>query len=288
MTALTHLIEDGGTINNAYYRQALVTSRDAVPLRGLPRIADIEELIEGSLLRRPYFAVLQEGVRPPDSKVLATRKVAGAQATGFMDGAGVHRQLADGATLKLSQVEDWHHLIRDINDELNKVFPAESKAYLFYTPAGKRGALPHRDGARVIAIQIEGAKEWHLYHAPPEAGSEAGLHVDTSRHEVVVMNPGDVLYLPHGHAHAATAIDQASLHLTFTLMEPSPAALAQAYIAGWLAYGRSAAAPGQDAGSPALLAKSLLEDLVSFGETASSGMLIERALRTARTRDASR
>jgi hypothetical protein len=289
MTELTRLIQDGGILNTAYYGQAPAVLRDAVTLDGLPKINDIEGLVEGSLLRRPYFAVLQEGVRPPDSKVLAIRKVAGTRATGFMDGAGVHTQLSGGATLKLNQVEDWHPYIRAINDKLNSVFPAESKAFLFYTPAGKRGMLPHRDGSRVIAIQIEGAKEWHLYDARPEAGSKAGLDVNTSSREVVVMSPGDVLYLPHGHAHAATAIDQASLHLTFTLTEPSPAALAQAYIAEWFVSSQSAAATsGQSTRSPALKAKSLLEELARFGETSSNRALIDRALRTARNRDMSR
>jgi len=288
-SVLTPLIKDGGILHKAYYRREPVVLRHAVALHGLPDIAEIDGWIEGSLLRRPYFAVMHEGVRPPDSEVLATRRVAGTRATGFMDAAGVHKRLASGATLKLNQVEDYHPLIRAINDELNSLFPAESKAYLFYTPAGKRGMLPHRDGQRVIAIQLEGTKEWHFYDEPEEAGSTTGLEVDTSSSEVVVMTPGDVLYLPHGHAHAATAIDQTSLHLTFTLMEPSPTALAQAYIAEWIASGRSAAAFSVGDALPlAAKTKVVLEDLIEFGETADNGSLIDRALKTGRCRDASR
>jgi ribosomal protein L16 Arg81 hydroxylase len=289
VSGLTRLIEDGGILHAAYYRREPVVLRDAVALDGLPGVAEVDGWIAGSLLRRPYFAVMHEGVRPPDSEVLATRKVAGARATGFMDEAGVHKQLADGATLKLNQVEDFHPYIRAINDELNSIFPAESKAYLFYTPAGKRGMLPHRDGQRVIAIQIEGTKEWHFYDEPAEAGSTTGLDVDTSSSQVVIMTPGDVLYLPHGHAHAATAIDQTSLHLTFTLMEPSPTALAQAYIAEWVAAGQPATTPsGEDALSLAVRAKIVLEDLAHFGETLDSRSLIDRALVTGRCRDTSR
>lgn len=285
VSTLTDLLEDGSDLRTAYHGSETLVLRDAVALDGLPRISDILALIDGSLLRRPYFSVLQEGLAPSDSEVLATREVAGSRVDGFIDPVGVGRQLADGATLKLNQVEDWHPFLRDVNDALNAVFPAESKAFLFYTPAGKRGMLPHRDGSRVVAVQLEGAKEWHLYDAPPEAS--AGLDVDTSEEQVVVLEPGDLLYLPHGTGHAATAIDRASLHVTFTLTEPSPSALVQAYIDAWIASGRPAGA-GRDATSALARAAALLADLKDFASGVDSATLVDRALTTARLRDGSR
>ncbi|MFC7178910.1 JmjC domain-containing protein [Kitasatospora paranensis] len=285
MSTLTDLLKDGSDLRAAYHGSEPLVLRNAVALDGLPRISDILALIDGSLLRRPYFSVLQDGLAPSDSELLAARTVAGSRVDGFIDSVAVGGQLANGATLKLNQVEDWHPFLRDVNDALNAVFPAESKAFLFYTPAGKRGMLPHRDGSRVIAIQLEGAKEWHLYDTPPEPA--AGLDVDTSKEQVVVMEPGDLLYLPHGTGHAATAIDSTSLHVTFTLTEPFPSALVQAYIDEWIASGRPARA-GRDAGSPLARAAALLADLNDFGSRVDSAALVDRALATARLRDGSR
>jgi len=283
------MLKDGGILRSAYRGSDPVVMRDAVTLTGLPSVDDIDVLIEGSLLRRPYFTVLREGVTPADSDILASRNVAGTQSSGFIAEAAVRKHLADGATLKLNQVEDWHPFIRGMNDELNSIFPVEAKAFLFYTPAGERGMLPHRDGSHVIAIQLEGEKEWHLYDSPPELAAKAGLDVDTSREQVVMMTPGDVLYLPHGYGHAATATEKASLHLTFTLTEPTPEALVESFISEWIASGRpSAAAGGASAGSPIGRAKALLGDLVDFGSIVDDGALVGSALTAARTRDGSR
>ena len=284
---LRELLESSDDLRTAYHGNEPLVLPGAVDLDGLPHINDVLALIEGSLLRRPYFSVLQEGMAPSDSDLVATRTVGGTRVDGFIDPAGVAKQLANGATLKLNQVEDWHPLIRDINDTLNTLFPAESKAFLFYTPAGKRGMLPHRDGSRVVAVQIEGAKEWHLYDTPPETASNAGLDVDTSKEQVVVMEAGDLLYLPHGTGHAATAIDHTSLHVTFTLTEPFPSALVQAYVSEWIASGRSATAL-RDAASPLAQAAALLADLTDFGTTVEPSALVDRALATARLRDGSR
>jgi len=282
-------VESGGALRTAYDRAEPVVLRQAVDLAGFPTTGDVAALIDGSLLRRPYFTVLQDGVKPPDSSVIATRRVAGATVKGFMDTDGVRHHLASGATLKLNQVEDWHPLVGAINAELNSCFPAASKAFLFYTPAGKRGMLPHRDGSRVVAIQLEGEKEWHLYGTPSQAAADPGLDIDTSRDEVVLMRPGDLLYLPHGYGHAATAVDQTSLHVTFTLTEPFPAALASALTAEWVASGRPAAAlAGREAEPSAAKAKALLDDLTQYASATDSRRVLERALRSARTRDASR
>ncbi len=286
-SALTDLLEDGGSLRTAYHASEPLVLRGAVALDGAPRISDVLALIDGSLLRRPYFSVLQEGLAPSDSELLATRTVSGTRVDGFIDSVAVGKHLADGATLKLNQVEDWQPYIRELNDALNAVFPAESKGFLFYTPAGKRGMLPHRDGSRVIAVQIEGAKEWHLYDTPPESAASAGLDVDTSKEQVVVMEPGDLLYLPHGTGHAATAIDRTSLHMTFTLTEPFPSALVQAFVSEWIASGRPAAA-ARDAASPLARAGALLADLGDFGSRVDSAALVDRALATARLRDGSR
>ena len=287
VSTLTDLLEDGSELRTAYHASEPLVLRDAVALDGPPHLSDILALIDGSLLRRPYFSVLQDGMAPSDSELLAPRTVGGTRVDGFIDSAAVGRQLANGATLKLNQVEDWHPFLRDVNDALNAVFPAESKAFLFYTPAGKRGMLPHRDGSRVIAVQLEGAKEWHLYDTPPESAANAGLDVDTSNEQIVVLEPGDLLYLPHGTGHAATAIDRTSLHVTFTLTEPSPSALVQAYIDEWIASGRPSRA-GRDATSPLTRAAALLADLKDFGSGVDSAALVDRALATARLRDGSR
>ncbi len=71
------------------------------------------------------------------------------------------------------------------------------------------------------ALQLAGAKQWTLY--PSQTNACAGLDVDRDAESITVRTiPGDLLYIPHGWPHAATANDGASLHLTFTIAEPAP------------------------------------------------------------------
>ncbi|MGW5126944.1 JmjC domain-containing protein [Streptomyces sp. NPDC004069] len=96
-------------------------------------------------------------------------------------------------------------------------------------PPESRGMLPHRDASHVVAVQLEGRKEWQLYAEDDQVRSSAGLDVDADRpSHTFVLEPGDVLYLPHGWPHDAVARDGDSLHLTFTLTEPTPDDLLEA------------------------------------------------------------
>jgi ribosomal protein L16 Arg81 hydroxylase len=80
-----------------------------------------------------------------------------------------------------------------------------------------------------LAVQIAGAKEWSIYDRPDQVDARGGvLDIDVESHaHSFVMEPGDVLYLPHGYPHVATARSGTSLHLTLTITEPAPLDLAE-------------------------------------------------------------
>lgn len=100
--------------------------------------------------------------------------------------------------------------------------PAQVNAYV--TPASSRGFDPHYDTHDVFVIQISGAKHWRIHepvHRHPLADQPWTDHRDAvaerSRAEPAidaVFEPGDVLYLPRGWIHSATALGGTSIHLT--------------------------------------------------------------------------
>ncbi|MGQ0839087.1 JmjC domain-containing protein [Actinokineospora sp.] len=282
-------MSEKGDLVRAYHGTEPLLLRQAVPLAGLPTSADLDGLIDASLLRWPYFTVFQDGVKPPLTEVTTSRRVGGAEIDGFVRPAGVRTQLAEGATFKLSQVEDWHNVIRDQVEELRAIFPAEVTSYLFLTPKGKRGMLPHRDGSRVLVIQIEGAKEWHLYYSAETENPDAGLDVDPSTElDTVVLTPGDVLYLPHAYAHAPRALDETSLHVTFTLTEPTPESLLSALLDEWLATDRmSALVDHRDTLTTAEQVDLVVAELKKFAQDVDPSTLLTRALASAAFRDES-
>jgi ribosomal protein L16 Arg81 hydroxylase len=173
--------------------------------------------------------VLRQGKVPPISAYTVERDVIGHKRDGFADPAAIRRLMDAGGTLKLNQLSDWHRPTRQIVKAIESITPVAVSSYVFYTPPSNRGMLPHRDGSHVIAVQLEGVKEWHLYARPDQVRSTAGLDVDSAlpSHQFT-LEPGDVLYLPHGWPHDAEARDGHSLHLTFTLTEPTPDDLLEA------------------------------------------------------------
>jgi ribosomal protein L16 Arg81 hydroxylase len=209
--------------------------KGAVDVSRLLTSADIDGWLDASLLKWPYFTLLKHGEQPPLTSYTSVRDVIGQKHGGFPDPAAIRRYLDQGASLKLNQPSDWHRPTRALARELEEFLPVAVASYVFWTPAEQRGMLPHRDAAHVVAIQLEGRKEWHLYAEPAQIGADAGLDVNSSRPtHVFTMEPGDVLYLPHGWPHDAIAKDGASLHLTFTLTEPTPEDLVEALLQHFL------------------------------------------------------
>jgi hypothetical protein len=113
--------------------------------------AEIEDWLEASLLQWPYFTVLKQGEQPPVGSYTTVRDVIGQRRGGFADPAAISRLMAQGATLKLNQLSDWHRPTRDLARRLEEFLPTVVASYVFWTPAEQRGMLPHRDAAHVIA-----------------------------------------------------------------------------------------------------------------------------------------
>jgi ribosomal protein L16 Arg81 hydroxylase len=228
---LTRLIDEVD-LPGTYWNKKHGLFKQATSVEGLIDEPAIQGILDAGLLRWPYFTLLKEGYQPPRADFTAARSVSGRRVGGFADAEKVRSLLADGATMKISQLEDWHLPTRSLMREIEGVIPAELKAYVFYTPCDNTGMLPHRDGSHVLAVQIAGAKKWRIYDAPDQIDARSGLDVDVdSQSHSFVMEPGDVLYLPHGFPHVATAQGGTSLHLTFTITEPTPLSLAESLVA---------------------------------------------------------
>lgn len=225
----------GRLLGDAAWGVSHRVEKQAVDPSGLLTSDGIRRLLDASLLKWPYFTLLKHGEVPTVSSYTTKRDVIGHKVAGFADPGAIGRHMEGGASLKLNQVGDWHRPTRDIARQLEEMLPVAVNSYIFWTPEESRGMLPHRDAAHVLVIQLEGRKEWHLYAEPDQIGASAGLDVDAVRPtHVFTLEPGDVLYLPHGWPHDAVARGGDSLHLTFTLTEPTPEDLVDALLRRFL------------------------------------------------------
>lgn len=281
---LTALIDEVDLLGESNWNKRHVLVKGAVSVTSFIDEAELLRMIELPLLRKPYFSVLKEGVWANPDRVTRSERLYGESVDGLANAKGIRQALRQGATLKLNQLEDWHRPSRVLVDELQARIPAELKAYLFYTPQDNTGMLPHRDGSHVVAVQLSGSKQWRLYATAEQIDARPGLDIDPdAQTDEFLMEPGDVLYLPHGYPHAATARSGTSLHLTLTITEPSVPNLVEALLATFLedsAYLMREHPRFTVSDKTRAVAKGLLEHI----ETADSDRVIATALSQMRHR----
>ncbi|WP_433528661.1 cupin domain-containing protein [Micromonospora sp. CA-263727] len=185
--------------------------------------ADADELLSRRGLRTPFLRVARDG------QVLPAARYTGGGGAGAEIGDQVLDEkvlelYAGGATLVLQGLHrNWPALI-DFTRDLSRAVgqPLQVNAYL--TPPGSQGFATHYDTHDVFVLQVDGRKHWRV-HPPvlPDPlerqpwGGRADEVAATAEGQPaldVVLEPGDVLYLPRGWLHSAQAQDSSSLHLT--------------------------------------------------------------------------
>ncbi|MFB6844724.1 cupin domain-containing protein [Streptomyces sp. NPDC056373] len=133
--------------------------------------------------------------------------------------ADLHQQLAEGATLVLDAVDELHPGAARVARDLERWLRTAVQINLYASWTSTEGFGVHWDDHDVVVIQLSGSKCWRLYGptrvAPMHRDVEAPESPPASPVAELVLNSGDVLYLPRGWWHAVSAsAGEASLHLT--------------------------------------------------------------------------
>ena len=180
---------------------------------------DLERLLCSGGLRHPAFRLVKAGERL-DLRDYATdipwRPV---PFTGTIDVPSALTAFASGATVVLQALHHTHPPLaafcRLLEVELEQ--PVQANAY--FTPRGSQGLPVHHDTHDVFCLQVAGRKRWLVYEPAlelplrnqryrPERGGPGEPVLD------LVLEPGDMLYMPRGWLHEALTSDEDSLHLT--------------------------------------------------------------------------
>ncbi|MFJ5885075.1 JmjC domain-containing protein [Kitasatospora cineracea] len=188
---------------------------------GLPRAAELEAVLNSGLLRVPYVEMVQDGTVLAPERFCTARTVAGRHEDGWADPGRIAALLAEGVTLLLPQLDQWHAPVRALAAGLALRLGRHTEAFCFATAAGGRGLKVHRDDADVLVVQLAGEKEWTVHHPPADGHWQPGLAPAPGPVALhTVLTPGQALYVPRGAPHAATGRQGLSVHLSFTVREP--------------------------------------------------------------------
>ncbi|MGA5135145.1 cupin domain-containing protein [Streptomyces olivoreticuli] len=143
--------------------------------------------------------------------------------------ADLHDRLTDGASLVLDSVEEMHPPVGAAAAALERFVRMTVQANLYASWTAEPGFGVHWDDHAVVVCQIRGAKRWLVYG--PTRQDPGWVDVEFPEEpqgeplDEIVLNEGDLLYLPRGWWHSVVAdTGQPSLHLTFGLTGPSTGA----------------------------------------------------------------
>jgi Cupin superfamily protein len=144
--------------------------------------------------------------------------------------AELHARLAEGASLVLDAADELHAPIGRAAMELEQWLRAGVQANLYASWTPREGFGVHWDDHDVLVIQVDGAKRWKLYGQT----RVAPMYKDTTEPDPppsepvaeLVMQPGDLLYLPRGWWHSVSASEGVhSMHVTFGIQTSTGAQL---------------------------------------------------------------
>jgi hypothetical protein len=204
-------------------RAPLLTRGTEDAFRDLLDLDGVDELLSRRGLRTPFIRLAKAGQVLDSSSFTASGGV-GAEISDQVRDDKVAGLFGDGATVVLQALHRTWPPVIDLCTRLAAELghPVQANAYI--TPPSSRGFSAHYDVHDVFVMQLAGRKHWTI-HAPvltdplrdqpwgqrSKAVADAAVGpaaIDT------VLEPGDVLYLPRGWLHAATALGEVSAHLT--------------------------------------------------------------------------
>lgn len=130
----------------------------------------------------------------------------------------------DKTTFQFFHPQCYRDDIFAVLNELENEFDCLWGANVYLTPKGSQGLAPHFDDADVFVVQTEGVKCWRLFENLAEGEKLAQFSSLPLPKEgigrllaEIVLQEGDVLYLPRGTIHCARADEKVhSVHVTIS------------------------------------------------------------------------
>ncbi|MFJ9727931.1 cupin domain-containing protein [Streptomyces sp. NPDC101209] len=185
-------------------------------LAGLPSVRQLDDVLALETVPPSYLRVTKGGKGVPSGAY--TRTVArGAALAEALNPEKVYELFRSGGTVTWNSL---HHVLpsaRRLREPFADAFATEAEVVVFATPARTDGFSPHHDSIDVFVVQVDGTKTWRVWDTPEHRRGDEGSYTPEELGEPaleVTLEPGDVLYVPHGTPHAAGAKSELSLHLS--------------------------------------------------------------------------
>jgi ribosomal protein L16 Arg81 hydroxylase len=181
----------------------------------------VDAVLAAGLLQGKYVELMDQDGPLPREAYCPSRWVNGTTLDGYADGAKISELVHNGATLLLNCVDHWHRDTAELTAALTAGLGRTTDAALFATPPGTPGLGLHVDDGDVFVLQLCGSKHWEIHQGPHDSHWHTGAVTDAPPLILqTTIHPGDVLYVPRGFPHGATAgTNGLSAHLSVFVHE---------------------------------------------------------------------
>ena len=219
-------------LRDDYGRRPLVVRGWPGKLEGLLSWTDLNRALRATHLQ--WLVPEMEGTAPRD-RVLATVGGEILDPSGFfpeveslrrnrlrrLDPVRLTALLRRRATLQVRELDHLVDAVADLAERLERDLgdPVAVAAFASFTPTPGSGV--HLDEQDSLILQLDGRKHWRVWeptrrHPVHNDIMPAPRPVDDPVLDIVI-EPGDVAYVPRGWFHSVAALEEPSLHLTVSV-----------------------------------------------------------------------
>jgi ribosomal protein L16 Arg81 hydroxylase len=180
-------------------------------------IADMDDIVHQEGMRSGLLRMLGNGVPAIGDQLTSQLEMRreGKAIEDAVDPGKIYAHFRAGKTLIHGGLNLTRPNLRTLARSMTERFAAKSEIVAFLTPAGQRGGA-HSDPTDVYVIQLAGTKRWQIWPTPQARRPGEDTYFDSLPDPVLDLSvqPGDVLYIPYGTPHRASAEGSVSLHVT--------------------------------------------------------------------------
>ncbi len=133
----------------------------------------------------------------------------------------IQEAFLQGHSMVINSLNQWSEPGSRIAKDLNIASDLPVDVYMYLTPPHSRSYGLHSDVMDAFMVQLEGSKAWKVcdvtsWMAPELAFDKVPTKLNASCDEII-MQQGDVMYLPYGTLHQASTSSDYSMHLTVNI-----------------------------------------------------------------------
>lgn len=178
----------------------------------LPGIEELDVLLSNTEMPATHFDLAK------DSKPIPKESYTAGAVVDMQRALSLHY---DGATIILRALHNWNGSLQKLRMAAEAAFNVPAQVNVYLTPENNQSTPPHWDTHDLFILQLEGSKCWRLYESSRALPLEderfrEGIDFVGPLKSEIILERGDVLYLPRGAIHAPVS-EAYSVHASLGL-----------------------------------------------------------------------